>query len=149
MNLFEAKDLAVRLMKEFKLIGWTFHFDSARRRFGQCRYCDKVISLSKHLTQMNPLSQVENTIRHEIAHAIAGHAAGHGYVWRQTARACGANPTRCYDSATVSAPSKPFVGKCPGCGLETRAFRRTRVACKRCCGGKFDAQFLFQWRRAS
>ena len=41
------------------------------------------------------------------------------------------------------------VGKCPACGKETKAFRRTRVACKKCCGGKFDPKFLFQWRKVS
>lgn len=147
MNLYDARDLAVRLMKEFQLFGWRFRFDSARRRFGQCSYRDRVISLSKYLVAINGRSQVEDTIRHEIAHAVIGPGHGHGYKWKQSAVACGASPVRCYDSETVSAPQKPFVGKCPSCGVETKAFRRTRIACKRCCGGKFDPQFLFQWRR--
>ena len=116
MNLFDARDLAVRLMKEFKLFGWRFRFDSARRRFGQCSYCDKIISLSKHLVAINDRSQVENTIRHEISHALAGHTAGHGPAWRQMAMSCGAKPERCYSVAEVTTVKTPFVGVCPACG---------------------------------
>ncbi len=36
--------------------------------------------------------QVRDTVLHEIAHAIAGPEAGHGPLWKATARRIGATP---------------------------------------------------------
>ena len=36
--------------------------------------------------------QLLDTVLHEIAHAIAGHEAGHGLLWKATARRIGATP---------------------------------------------------------
>ena len=52
-------------------IGYRFKFDNAKRRFGQCSYTDKRISLSKPLASNNldNFFQINDTILHEIAHA--------------------------------------------------------------------------------
>jgi len=44
-----------------------------------------------------PEEQVRDTILHEIAHAIAGHKAGHGWQWKAECRRIGANPNRTAD----------------------------------------------------
>lgn len=38
------------------------------------------------------------TVMHEIAHALAGSAAGHGPVWKRQMRALGQSPERCRTS---------------------------------------------------
>src|SRR5688572_16549717 len=108
MNLYAARDLAHSLLRQHGLhdAGWTFRFDHARRRFGSCRYRAKVVTLSRHLTFLNDEPQVRDTILHEIAHALAGHAAGHGDEWKRMCVTVGANPRRCYDDDEVLSPPR-------------------------------------------
>ena len=43
--------------------------------------------------------QIRDTVLHEIAHAIAGREAGHGPLWKVTARRIGATPrAKAYES---------------------------------------------------
>ena len=86
-NIDEVEAHARRLMrKEYKVeangkvhylspnrIGYSFKFDNAKRRFGQCSYTDKRISLSKPLASNNldNFFQINDTILHEIAHALS------------------------------------------------------------------------------
>lgn len=96
-------DLAVGLMRQHGLNGWTFEFDNAKRRAGVCRYRCKVISLSRHYVRLNAdnYEDIRDTILHEIAHAIAGFKAAHGPAWKAVCRRIGAKPERCYDSSKV------------------------------------------------
>jgi hypothetical protein len=105
MELREAERLARDLMDEWGLSDWTFKFDRARTRFGSVQRmrgghpmkdgAPGWITLSGPVTQMNDREQVEDTIRHEIAHALAPLTAGHGYEWRRWCYKVGAKPTRC------------------------------------------------------
>ena len=70
MNLNDAKTLANELMNQHGLYDWTFMFDDAKLRFGQCRHRSKEISLSRELTELNDVVHVKDTILHEIAHAL-------------------------------------------------------------------------------
>lgn len=72
--------------------GWSFGWSRAKSAFGYCKYGPKRIELSKFLTKTRSHKEIENTIRHEIAHALAGPKAGHGPQWRAMARKVGANP---------------------------------------------------------
>ena len=47
-----------------------------------CKEKEKVIQLGRHHAANDPPEQVTDTILHEIAHALAGTAAGHGPAWR-------------------------------------------------------------------
>lgn len=157
MIAVDAQRLALRLMGEHGLIeqGWRFKFDTAKVRFGQCRYGTKTISMSRPLVELNEIDRVRNTILHEIAHALAGPRAGHGYQWKQTARAIGCDANRCYDAAEVEAPPRRWIGTCPSCGETTTrdklGEKMKRYACSRCCkrlnGGRFSAEFIFYWKR--
>lgn len=132
MELTEARDLAHEIMKEY-LVGWSFEFDSAKRRFGLCSYRRQTISLSAHLVRLNDRSHVENTIRHEVAHAIAGSKAGHGPIWKQACYVTGADPKRCYDSDAVEAPVAPWRCECPNGHFSVpRHRRKTGLICKQC-----------------
>lgn len=82
-------------MAQHGLAGWSFRFDHARRRFGSCRYRERVITLSRPLVLLNGVDEVRDTILHEIAHALTP-GDGHGGKWKSACRRIGARPVRCY-----------------------------------------------------
>ena len=108
-------------MAEHGLAGWTFAFDHARRRFGSCRFREKTITLSRHLTFLNNEEQVRDTILHEIAHALCPRD-GHGQAWKAMCVRIGAKPERCYQAGEVVTPPRrpaPWKIGCPRCGWWT------------------------------
>jgi hypothetical protein len=145
MNTADAETLARELMAEFGLDGWTFKLDSARKRFGCCKRSAsgsvREISLSRALTVANDRAEVEDTIRHEIAHALAPMYAGHSGLWRQACEVTGARPTPCYGAEVVQVARWRFV--CEGCGTEGRRDRRASAAAYHCNGASL------RWERAS
>lgn len=154
MDLREAQTLALSLMREHGLTPrWSFQYDNAVRRFGRCQYSYRLISLSRELTYRNGEAEVRDVILHEIAHALAGHAAGHGPVWKAKARAIGARPERCYDSKMVNKPPTPYVAHCWNCRKEYGRHRLTKTpsACSPCCklynGGRFTTRFVLTFKR--
>lgn len=79
------------------------------------------IGLSKYF---NDRVAVDNTTRHELAHAVAGHAAGHGPQWQAWAVRFGIKPDRC-TAGGLDIPKKPgYTMQCPkDCGTE-RTFQK-------------------------
>lgn len=142
MKLTDAEDLARQLMAEHGLIdqGWVFRFDRSTIRFGNCQWkitaagTKKTLSLSRHLTSLNDRADVEDTIRHEIAHALAGLKAAHGAEWVKACGQTGANPARCYDSAVIVRPEAPYNLLCESCDARWPRWRRSRhtYLCGRC-----------------
>lgn len=152
MNEDAARRMAIDLMCDHGLWGWEFDFCRAKRTFGWCDYNTRTIALSRILTRMNDEATVRNTVLHEIAHALAGPDAGHGPAWKAKARSIGCDGNRCYNEAEVMAPAKAWVGSCPGCGMKTFRDRltekaRTRISCKACSGGSFNARYRFVWKK--
>ena len=151
MLLSDAQKLARELMDKHELTHWRFEFDKATRRFGATHYGLRMITLSKALVQLNDEAQVKDTILHEIAHAICGHANGHNEVWRQTARVIGCNGSRTYNSNEVVTPPKPFKGTCPNCSRVIEARRRSSIACGRCCrehnNNRYTDEYKIKWER--
>lgn len=146
MNLEEAAAMGRALLSSHGLEDWSFTFDRAKRRAGMCRFDQRTISLSRHLTQLHDADQVRDTLLHEIAHAIAGPKAGHGSHWRAVATQIGARPQRLLpDEAPL--PPAPWQGSCPG-GHEHRRFRRPTqpLSCSRCCP-RFCLAHLIVWSR--
>ncbi len=131
MNPSEIPLVAQYLLEKHGLaqLGWRFAYDHARRRAGQCRHGDKVITLSRHYVDLNiaeRLDDVIDTILHEIAHALVGPSHGHDKVWKESCVAVGANPTRCYDSAVVRMPAGRWAATCNGCHKVYRRHRPLR-----------------------
>lgn len=142
MKLNDAQTLALKLMKKHNLIekGWRFEFDNAVKRFGVCRFRRKVIGLSRKLVEVNDLDRVKDTILHEIAHAIAGHSAGHGNEWKRVCLRIGAEPERCYTSENTNVVQLKYYAVCGGCGKQHEKARIKRgfgvkISCK-CQSGK-------------
>ena len=93
--------MARRLMDKHGLTGWTLAFVEAKRRLGDCDFEDRVIRISRGHALEGSEEQIRDTVLHEIAHAIAGREAGHGPLWKATARRIGATPkANDYESRT-------------------------------------------------
>jgi predicted SprT family Zn-dependent metalloprotease len=165
----EVEALANELIAQYLDDSWSFRFDKAFRTVGSCDHRNHVISMSRILTESISWAVADETLRHEIAHALLPYwrsgvdskgrrrRQGHSPEWRAMALSIGSNGKRCAERGEViDVPAKPrkWVGECPECGHRTRPQRiRRRVACTKCCvafnGGKFDEAFLFVWEDTS
>ncbi len=66
-------------------------FNRARRSYGQAHRDGRIV-ISTVFFGTSALDDLEDTVRHEIAHLIVGIDARHGPRWRRVARALGAVP---------------------------------------------------------
>jgi predicted SprT family Zn-dependent metalloprotease len=145
-TLREVEDRAQKLLERHRRVGgldagWTFGFDLAPVRAGICRYARKRIELSVSYCLRATRTQIEDTLLHEIAHAIVGQGHHHDTVWQAKAREIGCSGERCHD-VTHSVPQ--WVGRC-GCGqrwYRRRLHRRMwkNALCARC-------GLRIEWRR--
>ena len=69
-------------------------------RAGQCSWTKKEISLSAKYVELNSMTEIRNTILHEIAHALRP-KHGHNKFWRKTALEIGCNGSRTYSNNVV------------------------------------------------
>ena len=114
--------------------GWTFGLDRARTRLGACHPAQKRITVSGLLAGRLGRAEVEDTVRHEVAHAIDVERRGftcHDATWKALARQCGARPARTYAGSRPPDPSAPYGAECPTCG-RTRDLYREPVHAPRC-----------------
>ena len=125
---------------------WTFGFDNAKRRAGLCDYGRKRISLSRYLAARYDDETNHQTLLHEVAHAMAGPAAGHGAAWKRVARELGyvGGTTHRGETATELAP---WVGVCPAGHVAYRHRRATRATSCARCAPRFDERHVFTWTR--
>ena len=149
MNLEDAKTLAELWIEHHNLVGWSFEFDKAQQRFGCCNFNKKRITLSRTLTALNSEAEVEDTILHEIAHALVGPRNGHNEIWRAKAIEIGCNGKRCWDSEKVISPKPKYRLFCKKCGFIFESLRRLyNRACGKCCEkfnkGRYDSRFLLK-----
>jgi len=125
---------------------WTFAFDRAKTRAGLCNHTDRRISVSRHIAARAEDDEIHQVLLHEVAHALAGPAAGHGPRWRVIAEELGYDGGRTYRGATVE-DLAPWVGTCPG---GHRFFRHReptrRLSCSRCASG-FSPAHEIVWSR--
>jgi predicted SprT family Zn-dependent metalloprotease len=117
----------------------------------------------KALVHLNPRlrefgdSEIDRTLRHELAHLLAYHRAGrrrilpHGTEWRAACLELGlADEKRCHD---LPLPRRTFRAshryRCLHCGQELKRVRplRRKSACLSCCRahnrGHYDERFRF------
>lgn len=125
---------------------WSFGFDRATQRAGLCNYSRKRITLSRYLAARWDDDEVHQTLLHEVAHAMAGPAAGHGSAWKRVAREIGYVGGTTHQGETASELA-PWVGQCPA-GHTTYRYRRPArpMSCAK-CARTFDARFAFSWVR--
>ena len=140
---------ADRIARELR-VEWNSRLKTAA---GRADYRRKVISLNPQLFE-HP-TEIDRTLRHELAHILAQFRAGrrrilpHGAEWRQACCELGiADEKRCHN---LPFPARQymarFIYRCPVCGQEFPRVRRVRraVACLSCCrkhnGAEFDPRF--------
>lgn len=145
-TLHDIEGLGNRLVSTFKTGGalpkeWTFGFDLATSRAGVCRYAERRIDLSVSYCLAATRAEIEDTVLHEIAHAIVGPKHNHDAVWKAKAREIGCAGERCH---RVQHSTPKWIGEC-GCGqrwlrqtLQRRMMRNR--ACAKCNG-------IISWRR--
>lgn len=142
----KALELANELVSEHLPTFWSVKLLNAKRTLGYCDYRNNRIVLSRSWMEVLPDDEVRDTILHEIAHAQAGHKAGHGSEWRRIASNLGANPDRCYEGGAELKEEPPWVATCKN-GHRITAYRAPQVvqACGK-CGRAFSMENVFQWK---
>lgn len=105
------------------------------------------VAVSARLMLPGLEEQARDTFLHEVAHALAGHAAGHGPEWKAMCRKLGATPERLanLEGETLelykqTAPKPVWNLECHGCGVTdtrqrvSRAMQMWGATCGRCGG---------------
>jgi predicted SprT family Zn-dependent metalloprotease len=133
MKLLEAEDLALELMGQHGLSDWKFDWHNRKRALGTCNQTKKTIFLSKTFVPELEISQVKNTILHEIAHAIVGVRQGHNHIWKRKAIEIGCTGDRC-SKVKVNIKAK-YSAEC-NCGASHVAHRRPKRDAWCICKGR-------------
>ncbi|HYH69629.1 MAG TPA: SprT-like domain-containing protein [Urbifossiella sp.] len=123
-----VRALARRLMDENGLTSWAFRFNKNLVRSGVCRrkLGRGSIELSAYYVQLNPLTVIVDTIKHEVAHAIVGPEHGHSEAWRAKCRELGCKPEVTY-GMDVKMPAGKYQAVCPSCNTRFHRHRKPRV----------------------
>ncbi|MGO2062556.1 SprT-like domain-containing protein [Leucobacter sp. UCMA 4100] len=139
-----AADIARELIAEHLGDGWSFAFDTAKRRAGACHYTKHSITVSRYFTEQATQEEFTQVVLHEIAHALAGADAGHGPEWAVTARALGYSGARTLETP-FAREKAAWLGSCPGGHDHYRYRRPTRPLSCSLCSKRFDKRFLIEW----
>lgn len=125
---------------------WSFGFDHAKRRAGQCNYTERRITVSRYLAAKYTDDEIHQVLLHEVAHALAGPGVGHGPAWKRIAREIGYHGDRLHSGA-IAEELAPWMGVCPRGHVHYRYRRPTRaLACGR-CARRFDPSNAISWRK--
>lgn len=137
-----VEKIARELMDNCDLADVPFGWNRGKRQMGVCYFSRETkkatkIELSQYILDL-PFEDIRNTILHEIAHAIAGHEAGHNWYWKQIARALGCTGDRCITIKPENHQPFNYTISCDTCGWENGAYRvsakKRRHICKTCRG---------------
>ena len=139
MNTIDAEVLILLHMEKHGLFDklWHFDFEHCKRSLGRCHYDKQKITLSKWYVELNEEKDVEDTILHEIAHALSflkygRKGTGHGIFWKQMCIKIGAKPNRIHQGV-IEYPSNhhKYVDDC-ACGITYKRHRISKERHYRC-----------------
>jgi predicted SprT family Zn-dependent metalloprotease len=140
-----ARQLALALMAQHRLAGWTFRFNRCKQALGLCVYQRRTIELSIYLVERdNPLEEIRDTILHEIAHALVGPRHGHDKVWKRKCLEIGARPLRC---GLADMPPGRWQASCGGCGKRFHRYRKPKRLSGWFCRGCGSERGQLVWRQ--
>lgn len=109
MDLTAAHNLAQDLIYQHLDTSWSFAWNNRKTAFGICSYSKREIQLSRVLTATETEDATEQTILHEIAHAICGAGHGHDRVWKAVARSIGVRRPATTRAFTGEAPKPKYL----------------------------------------
>jgi hypothetical protein len=115
-----------------QLESWSFQFDHATTRAGCCNYRTRVISLAHAYARSAADEAIDNTLLHEIAHALVGKTHGHDQVWQARAVALGCSGQRCHDGQFT--PPLCIITCDKACWVTTAERRQRGAVCRTCHG---------------
>lgn len=153
MTRAEAVRITRSLLNVHGLTNWNVKIGHSPRRAGQANFQPQTIILSGVLMDVRSYDGTLDTIRHEVAHAIAGRNAGHGPVWKKTFISMGGdgNVRWSGDTLVKERPSK-YKGTCTACGRSDfymyRKFAGDR-SCPCITKGRFDPRSLIIWQESA
>jgi len=141
--------LALELLAEWGLTpkGWVFRWSTTKRSFGRCFGRKKIIELSLYLLPTISDEEAEDTIRHEIAHALDNEERGtsdHSWRWKAWAIKVGARPQRTSKSGDEDvkkelAYQSKYRLECPnGCLTPSHKRKRRMSSCGPCGNGRYN-----------
>jgi predicted SprT family Zn-dependent metalloprotease len=139
MNTNDAEALALLYMDEHGLFDelWHFTFEACKRTLGRCHYYTKKITLSKWYVELNDEDDVEDTILHEIAHALSflrygTKGKGHGRLWKNVCKEIGARPERLHKGILEYPNNHYKYSDTCGCDITYQRHRVRKNAKYRC-----------------
>ena len=134
-KLVQTLKLGRELLNEFGLDDWKFDLSNEKVTLGRCDHSKKLITFSTYYLHED-MSEIEETIRHEIAHALVGPLHGHDWIWRQKCLEVGAKPERLAGEEVQTRAQPNYMIECTGCGqrwprhrLKKKAFVNARSVC--------------------
>ena len=117
-------------LQKFKLNDWKITFDYAKRRAGACIYSKKKLSFSIYFLRNSSAFDLNDTLLHEIAHALVGPNQGHNHIWKKKALSIGCS-AQVYHSLNFSKPG--WIKYCSNSCWEQTCYRkRQNLICKIC-----------------
>lgn len=96
LKLLEVLFLAAELVKKYQVEYIQFEFRNHFNALGTCSVDGERITLLLEYAINNDLSEIEQTILHEIAHALVGCEHGHNIIWQEQAKKMGVKLTLNY-----------------------------------------------------
>lgn len=109
-------------------------FNRNKTRAAVCFFDPVEIGISENYFKSESITEkdVINTILHEMAHAIAGHAAGHGKEWKRIAKSIGCDAQRCTKRFMEESQYKHILKCGHGCIIKRHKLSRNKVyVCKK------------------
>lgn len=132
-DLYPFRDflnLARSEMDKYGLCDWKLELDHAKVRAGACHFTEKKISFSRNFIKHADDLDINDTILHEIAHALVGPNHGHDSVWKTMAKKIGCSAKRCH---TLEFSDYKWVRFCTNHCWEQKTHRRKpNLVCKKC-----------------
>jgi len=150
----QVEQLAVDLIAKYlpsKIYGkWKFEWTRCKTVYGSCWPAKRTIKLS-HLMNIEydrTMEMIEDTILHEIAHALTP-GQNHNAIWKETAKRIGCDGERLGNDISVR---RKWKGWCPNCGKYSYRHIKTKekIACGQCCrefnNGHWSKDYILIWK---
>jgi len=89
MQYVEIETLGYDLLREHRLTDWSLELVNIEPHVGECDFACKTIRIRTYAVHALDGKEAEDTILHEIAHALVGPGHDHDEVWQAKAKALG------------------------------------------------------------